>query len=273
MLLNRTIAVPENRQLDILARLLENRDGNVLRVPLVAIHDSPHVNKVSEWLHGFIGQTPDLFVIFTGEGLRRLLSRADTIGVRNEFIDALSRTKKLCRGPKPVRVLRELKIACDIQADTPTTEGVISSLEKIELEEKRIAVQLYGEEPNQPLMDYLDYRKAKVETVAPYVYADESETASVVDLIHAMVNHEVDVIAFTSQPQFRRLLQVAKKNGLEDELRSSLAKIRVAAVGPVVKQYLEEAGIEVHIMPEHAFFMKPLVTAIVKDLANSPMAE
>ena len=40
-LAGRVIAIPETRQLDVLARLLERRGATVLKVPLVAIYDAP----------------------------------------------------------------------------------------------------------------------------------------------------------------------------------------------------------------------------------------
>src|SRR2546429_3043729 len=41
----------------------------------------------------------------------------------------------------------------DIAADRPTTEGVIATLRAHDLKGRRVAVQLYGTEPNRPLVD------------------------------------------------------------------------------------------------------------------------
>lgn len=132
------------------------------------------------------------------------------------------------------------------------------------ISEERVCVQLYGDDPNTRLMDYLRSRLATVDPVAPYVYADDAEEERVVALIRDMAAGGVDAIAFTSQPQVRRLLQVAFGHGLQALLQEGLARCRVAAVGPVVRGVLEEAGIRVDIMPAQAFFMKPLVTEIMR---------
>jgi len=40
-LAGRTVAVPETRELEVFAAMLERRGASVVRCPLVAIHDAP----------------------------------------------------------------------------------------------------------------------------------------------------------------------------------------------------------------------------------------
>jgi uroporphyrinogen-III synthase len=180
------------------------------------------------------------------------------------FVEALRRTTKLCRGPKPERVLRALGMHSDIAVAEPTTEGVIASLQQVDLADKRIAVQLYGEEPNLRLVDFLRAEGAGVDTVAPYVYADKEDEAKVVQFIRALSAGGIDAVTFTSQPQYKRLEEVAKQQGLQDALQSGLRRTVLAAVGPLVAQQLEEAGFHVAVMPDKTYFMKPLVTALMR---------
>ena len=264
MLTGRRIAVPESRQLDILAQLIERRGGEALRVPLVSIHDAPDPRPVLAWLHRFIETPPDLLILLTGEGLRRLHSLATDNDLGDDFVSALGKVTRLCRGPKPQRVLAEWGIRDSLTASSPTTEGVIATLEDMDLKDSRVAVQLYGTDPNQSLLDYLDSRAAQADVVAPYVYADDSESEQVCELIRALAAGSVDAIAFTSQPQVKRLFRVSERHGLQAELREGLAKTVVAAVGPVLKEYLQAADVRVDLMPERSWFMKPLVTALVR---------
>lgn len=262
------IAVPESRQLDTLVQLFERRGAQVIRAPLVAIHAAPDSGSVLDWIRRFISSPPDLFIILTGEGVRRLLALAEQHGVREAFVKALAKTTLLCRGPKPDRALREVGVKGGIKAHAPTTDGVIESLNTMPIEGQQIAVQLYGDDPNVKLMSYLAVRQAVADSVAPYVYADELEESGVIDLIQAISASEVDVITFTSQPQYRRLVQVAGRHKMLDVLKTGLNACCVAAVGPVVKEQLEADGITVDIMPGQAFFMKPLVTEIMRYFSN-----
>ena len=72
----------------------------------------------------------------------------------------------------------------------------------------------------------------------------------------------VDVIAFTSSPQVRRLFAVAKAANREAELHAALRSTTIAAVGPVVAGELQRRGLRVAVTPAGTYFMKPLVSAI-----------
>jgi uroporphyrinogen-III synthase len=258
------VAVPETRQLGILVELLTNRGAQVLEIPLVAILDAPDPAPVLAWLRRFIEAPPELFVLLTGEGLKRLLDMAHQHGLQDAFVAVLRHTRKLSRGPKPERVLRTLGLQADILAQEPTTAGVITSLMSEDLSGKRIAVQLYGEEPNVRLVEFLQGKGAVVDTVAPYVYASKDDEAKVVQFIRTLEAGQVDVMTFTSQPQYTRLHDVAKAHGLEQALQAGMRRTLLAAIGPLVAQQLTEAGLEVAIMPDKTYFMKPLVTAIMR---------
>ena len=72
-LAGKTAAVPETRELDVMAQLFERRGATVIRCPLVAILDAPDAKPIEAWLQRFIAGACDDLVLFTGEGLRRLL--------------------------------------------------------------------------------------------------------------------------------------------------------------------------------------------------------
>lgn len=263
-LTGRTVAVPEARQLDVLASLLEKRGATVLRCPLVSIVDAADERPVVDWIRRLIEAPPDLLILYTGEGVRRLAAFAGRAGLERQFTDALSRSRKLTRGPKPRQALRGLGLAPDIEAPAPTTDGIIAALSELALEGARVGVQLYGTEPNEQLLDYLADRRATVDCVAPYEYASAADDEQVVDLISRMSRGDVDAIAFTSKSQLDRLRKLASRRGLGTGLAEGLRRTRVAAVGPVVADELEGAGIRVDAMPAESFHMKPLADSLVR---------
>lgn len=264
-----TVALPETRQLDVLAGLLDRRGAHVWRAPMVAIKDAPDPAPVEQWLKDFVSRPPDDLILLTGEGLRRLWGFAERLRIHEAFRRTLGQVRKITRGPKPVRALKEIGLVTDVPAPAPTTDGVISALRRLDMKGRSVAVQLYGTEPNLRLRDFLRSQDvAEVRAVAPYVYTDASDDEQVLRLIGGLVGGEVDAIAFTSQPQLQRLRAVARTADLEDALMSALERACVAAVGPVMALALEEAGIKVDVVPEDSFFMKPLVTALVETLTG-----
>jgi len=262
----RTIAVPETRELEVFASMLERRGATVIRCPLVSIKDAPDPVPVLEWSRAFAQGACDDLILLTGEGLRRILSCIDRHepNLRAPFVEALGRVRKTTRGPKPARALREFGLKPDIAAATPTTDGVIESLRPLDLAGRNVGVQLYGTEPNLPLMEFLKSAGAVVKTVAPYVYSDAADDATVRSLIDRMTAGVVDVIAFTSTPQVERLFSVAD----EALVKSALEKTIVAAVGPVIAETLTSRGIRVELMPAESFFLKPLTSTLEEALAR-----
>jgi len=265
---HKTIAIPESRQQDVLADLLVRRGATVLRCPLIAIKDTPQADAVQQWLVAMVAGEFDDFIILTGEGMRRLEGFAERFDCQQEWHTALAQVRKIVRGPKPVRELRKLQLHADLAGAAPTTDGIIESLQDADLAGRRIAVQLYGSNPNEKLISFLQQKGAVVTTVAPYIYASESEQQQVVALIHQLAEGAIDALLFTSQPQYKRLASVAKKAGLELLLTAGLEVTIVGAIGPVMAEYLQSEGVRVDFMPEGSFFMKPFVTALGTLLAN-----
>jgi len=254
--------VPESRELDLFARMLEAQGAVTLRCPMVTILDVEDPAPVEAWLDRLIDFAFDDLILLTGEGLRRLVAAASRRGRESQMIEALRRLRTITRGPKPVRALRDLGLVPGLTASRPTTEGVIETLSRERLAGRRIGVQLYPGTRNNALVDFLRQAGAKPDPVVPYRYASDAETARVEETIREMAAGRVDAVAFTSSPQVERLQEVARARGLEEELAKGLAQTRLAAVGPVVAQAIEAMGGKVAIIPDTTFHMKPLVSAI-----------
>jgi len=263
----RVIAVPESRELDIFSRLLERRGAKVLRCPLIAIKDAPDPLPVLQWIEQFNAGSGDDLILLTGEGLRRLISCIDQHQppLKEAFIERLALVRKITRGPKPGRALRELGLKTDIVAASPTTQGVIETLRLLDLTGRTVGVQLYGGVPNPTLIDYLHSAGAATNIVSPYVYADAIDDEQVRTLLMRMSNGEVHIIAFTSMAQVERLFSV----GSPELLTAAFVKVQVAAVGPVVRDALMRHGIQINCMPDDSFFMKPLTSAMMESFGQA----
>ena len=265
-LAGRRIVVPETREVEVLAGMLERHGAAVIRCPLVAIRDAVDPAPIVAWLERFTATPPDDLILFTGEGLQRLNKLTASVGLSEKFVATLARVRKITRGPKPARRLRELGLKADLPVDPPTTAGIIERLSRENLAGRRVAVQLYPDNQHTGLLDFLRGAAGSVDPVLPYVYASAAEEALVIGVIEAMAAGEIDLIAFTSAPQLRRLRAVARARNCEAALAEGFAKTKIAAVGPVVAAAIEAAGGTVAIAPPDNFHMRPMVNAIVAAL-------
>jgi uroporphyrinogen-III synthase len=263
-LAGRRIVVPETREIELLAGMLEQHGATVVRCPLVAILDAADPAAILAWIERFIANPPDDLILFTGEGLQRLNKLAGPAGLSEKFVAALGQVRKITRGPKPARRLRELGLKPDLPVEPPTTAGIVAMLSKESLAGRRVAVQLYPDAPPD-LIDFLRGAGAEVDPVLPYAYASGADEIRVLGAIREMAAGRIDLIAFTSSPQLRRLQQVAHSNKCEDALAEGFAKTKLAVVGPIVAAAIEAAGGTVAIAPDN-FHLRPMVNAIVEAL-------
>jgi uroporphyrinogen-III synthase len=266
-LAGRRIVVPETRELDLLADMLERHGATALRCPLVAIRDVEDAAPVEAWLERFIAAPPDDLILLTGEGLGRLVGFAQRAGIEPAFVAALAKVRKITRGPKPARRLHMLGLKPDLAAPEPTTAGIIAALQGENLTGRRIAVQLYPD-ANPALLDFLGGAGAKPDPVLCYAYASQSDDRLVAETIDAMAAGKVDLIAFTSSAQVKRLREVAAASGRAAVLGDALTRTRIAAVGPVVAEAITAAGGRVAVAPEQSFHLKPMVNAIVAAIGS-----
>jgi uroporphyrinogen-III synthase len=267
MLDGRRIAVPESRELDLFTRMLERHGAIAVRCPLVSIHDVEDSAPVDAWLDRLVQGLHDIVILYTGEGLSRLLGFARRRGIEAEVIAALSKTLKIARGPKPAKVLRGVGLVPDVMAEEPTTAGLMKTLSTLPVRGKRIGVLLYpdGEEA---LPTFLEAAGAQVHSVLSYRYASDEEDERVLTFIRELIFGTVDLIAFTSTAQVRRLREVARRFGQEAHLDAAMRRTLIAAIGPVTAAAVEKAGWPVGAMPQDSYHLKPLVMAFGRKLSQ-----
>ena len=94
----RRIALPETREAERLALMLQEQGAETVSCPLVAIVDIADPAPVHAWLRRFVETPFDDFVLLTGEGLRRLHGTAHRAGFEQAFLSALAAPRKITRG-------------------------------------------------------------------------------------------------------------------------------------------------------------------------------
>ena len=267
MLEGRRIAVPESRELDLFTRMLERYGAVAVRCPLVSIHDVEDSEPVDAWLDRLVQGRHDIVVLYTGEGLSRLLGFARRKGIEADAISALDKAFKVARGPKPAKVLRGIGLVPDAMAEEPTTAGLMETLSALHIQGKCVGVLLYpgGEEA---LPNFLEAAGAQVDPILSYRYASDEEDERVLKFVHELASGTIDLIAFTSTAQVRRLQEVARRFGKNSELDAAMQQVVIAAIGPVTAEAVEKAGWPVGAMPQDSYHLKPLVMAFGKKLSQ-----
>jgi len=263
------ILILETREEAQFSKLLAEQGADVLRCPMLVIHDLPDPAPVLGWIHGALAAPFDDLVLTTGEGLRRIVGAARRAGCEAALIEALGKARCFTRGPKPGRALREIGLAPFATTEVPTSEGIAAMLAGYDLKGHRVGLQLYPDKDHGALIAAISARGASVDAVTPYVYDPQAADANIVKAIDEMAAGRVAALALTSSGQVRRLFEAAAANACEDRLRAGLSRTRIAAVGPVVIEELKAHGLGADITPANeAFFMRPLISAMAQALTT-----
>jgi uroporphyrinogen-III synthase len=118
------------------------------------------------------------------------------------------------------------------------------------------------------LPDFLEAAGARTDPVLSYRYASDEEDEQVLAFVRELASGTIDLIAFTSTAQVRRLQEIARRFGQDAELDKAMQRVLIAAVGPVTAAAVEKAGWPVSAMPQDSYHLKPLVVAFGKRLSQ-----
>src|SRR5215471_15123488 len=265
------ILILETREEAQFSRLLAEQGADVLQCPMFAINDAPDPAPIEAWIKRAIDKPFDDLVLMTGEGLRRLMTVVRQLGVEKDFMTTLGKMRKFARGPKPGRALREIGLEPQQTTEKPTSEGVAEMLSRIDLNGRRMGLQLYPDKDHGALIGAIMAQGAEVDTVLPYAYDAKAADANIVTAIEEMAQGRIDAIALTNLGQIRRLIEAARAHGWEDRLREGFKRTQIASVGPAVSDELKAHGLHADISPgDGAYFMKPLISAMAAALAKAP---
>lgn len=258
------VAVLESRMAGELAELVRRYGGNVRSAPAVRETAIDCTDIVADFLKQLTEPARRVFVFLTGAGATTLLEEVERQGQLPSLLESLKRSTVVCRGPKPTAALKRYGITPTVSAASPYTSiELLDALAGIDLTAAEATVVHYGER-SALLTDALRRRGAQLNELCVYEWLLPEDVVPLEDLVQSIFRREVDAIIFTSQVQWKHLLQVASALGRADSIVAALkSDIVVAAVGPVCAATLAESGVRPRVVPSNPK-MGPLVAELAR---------
>ncbi len=260
-----TVLLLESRRSREMAALVSTYGGRPVLAPAlreVPLESNPEALAFADTL---VRGDVDCVVFLTGVGTRALLDVVDRAGSREAFLAALAKTKVAARGPKPLAVLRELKVPVWVAAPEPNTwRELLAALDATgaSLSGQRVAVQEYGVS-NPDLLQGLEARGAEVTRVPVYRWALPEDVAPLRSAVSSLTAGEIDVVIVTTATQVAHLFLVADTMGQADAVRESLRHVVVASIGPTTTEALVQQGLAADLEASH-----PKMGFLVREVAE-----
>lgn len=260
------VALLEARRESELASLVRRHQGEPVCVPALREVETDCAEAAARAVDA-AAREGAIVVLATGVGLARFLAVADAAGRGRELREALGRATVVCRGPKPVAVLKREGLPVHLRAPPPhTTRELLASLDGLDVSgHDLVFVHDGGGAPTVP--DWARARGARVAEVRPYAWALPEDLSGLRGLVTEALEGRIAAVLFTTQVQARHWAAVAETMGARAALVATLRdKVTVGAVGPTTAAALNELGIAPHVVPAQGS-MGALVIALAKKLA------
>ncbi|KHF39095.1 uroporphyrinogen-III synthase [Halalkalibacter okhensis] len=244
----RKIVLAASRKTDEMSTLIEKQNGKPLIRSLQGTVFKAD-KQVKEDLQQIVQEHFDWIIFTTGIGTNTLLELAEELNLKESFMRVVNKSSIASRGYKTFAALKKMGVTPDVKDDDGTIKGLIQSLEGIDFKDKRVLVQLHGE--NAPaLIDYLEESGADVMKVLPYQHVDPNfDTVEL--LCEELFRSDVDAVCFTAAIQVRSFFKYVKEKGYKDQVLDAFrTNVLAVAVGKVTAEALNEEGVTRVVAPE-----------------------
>lgn len=241
----------ESRRADDMASLLRRHGMQPVVTPSmqeVALGDQADALAFGETL---LARELDILVLLTGVGFRMLVEAIATEHSLDDVVAALADVKLVCRGPKPVAVMKGWGLTPVVVAPPPNTwRELLAALDaQLPIAGQRVVVQEYGVR-NHELLDALGERGAEVRGVPIYAWKMPDDTSALQAAVTESCAATVDALVFTSQQQVHNLMETAlamgKRQALVEAMREQLV---VGSIGPITSEALASCGVVADLEP------------------------
>jgi uroporphyrinogen-III synthase len=250
------VLVLESRRARELGLIVTSYGGEPLVAPSMREVPIESNAEAVRFIDDLIAGEFDLVILLTGVGSRVLLDIVQRVqGTKKRLIDALREAVVVCRGPKPLAVMREIEVPVFLTAPEPNTwRELLAALDQrkseLSLDGLNVAVQEYGAS-NPDLLAGLEARGARVTPVPVYQWALPEDVEPLRRAARAIAEGELDVALFTTATQAVHLMKIAEELLLTDRVLAGLQRMVVASIGPTTSEELRQRGIHIDFEPSH----------------------
>lgn len=227
------VAVTADRRAEEQIELLRRRGARILHGPVVRTLPLAGEEGLRSVTDALIEQPPDVVIANTGIGMRGWLSAAESWGLGAALASVLRGAEIVARGPKAAGAI--VTIGGDVawRGASGRLADVVTHLTDRGVAGMRIALQRDGSDCPDAVST-LRAAGADLVEIPVYRWTRPEDEGPARRLLEATCSGEVDAVTFTSRPAVANLVELAREQGLRDDLVAALSgEVVAVCVGPV----------------------------------------
>jgi len=245
-----------------LAELVSKLGGKPYVVPTVEIKPLLDRQPITEFVNNVLNKRVDHVIFMSVNGVTSLIDSLEKMEQKDSFLKELNGAMIVAIGPKTERKLEEHGIEANLVSPKHSSEGIVESLKKMDMEGKTVAV-LRSSIANNYLRRELEKMGANVLEFPAYESAPPSDDSKVLVFLNDLFKGKIDAITFTSSSTAQNLFKIAGEHVLVEKFKNSLQKTIVTAIGSTTQGSLEELGIKVDVVPKE-YTIEAMMEALVR---------
>ena len=254
----KTIAITRpHGQAEEAAEIIEKRGGNPYFIPAIEIKGSRDLKPIKKFIDELQKKEVDYVIFMSVNGVRYLLSVAESLALLDETVNGLRKTVTVAVGPRTAQELEAYQIQVNIVPSKYTSEGIIESLEQLDVSGKVIRIPRTSS-ATPVLKEKLWEMNASVQEVYVYESALPADQKLKEKFFQDLIAEKIDAIIFGSTSCVKNLFQMLEDQISQEKLRDLMNKVTVVAIGPVTAGALAEMGVKVDVMPDKYLFEEAL---------------
>ncbi len=260
----RTVAITRPcDQAEETGKMIEKKGGKPYFIPAIEIKGPSALSSIKKFINDLMRGKIDYVIFMSINGVRYLLSSAESLGLRDQLEQGLEKTVTIAVGPRTAQELKTHQIHVNLVPAKYSSEGIIQSLQQLDISGKVICIpRTSGASPT--LSKRLREMGGKVQEI--YVY----ESLLPIDqnlkerFLQDLIAGKIHAIVFSSSLCVKNLFQMLIEQISMEKLRDIInSRLTIVAIGPATAKTLFEMGVKVDITPDKHLFEEAL-TALAR---------
>ncbi len=256
----RTVAITRPRgQAEETARLIKKYGGKPYSIPTIEIKGTSDLLSIKKFITELGKGKVDYVIFMSPNGIRYLLSSAETLGMEAQLKEHLTKTLTMTVGPKTAQELKTHNIPVSLVPAKYSSEGIMECLRQLDVSGKSIYIPRTSS-ATPSLTNKLREMDAKVQEIYVYESLLPVDPKLTVKFLQDLIAGKIHAIIFSSSLGVKNFFQMLRKLVLREKLLELMnSKLTIIAIGPVTADTLVKMGLKVDVMPEKYLFEEAVI--------------